>query len=276
MSGNESLNPPPNGDTGAGFLQGVDPAKPRLASEWGGNPNPAQQVTQPAQVIEQPPQPQPVARWTDDDIAKARTQEKDKLYGRIEDMDAQLKELKKERQAMEKERKTEEDRIAAEQQAKLEEQMELRDLLNKKDQEWTQRFQSIEQERERDRATFEREKAMMEVEGYRLQRIEQEAEYILPELRDLVSGNSIEEVDRSIEDMKNRTNAVLGNFAGVTSQQPPRGASPTAPPVGPMEQIPSYEQLTPEDIRSMDIETYKKYRESLLASASQQYRGQRR
>lgn len=275
MSGNESLNPPPNGDTGSGFLQGVEPAKPRQASDWGGQQNPAQQVTQPAQVIEQP-QPTPVARWTDDDIAKARTQEKDKLYGRIEDMDAQLKELKKERQAMERERKAEEDRIAAEQQAKLEEQMELRELLNKKDQEWNQRFQSIEQERERDRATFEREKALMEVESYRLQRVEQEAEYILPELRDLVRGNSIEEVDRSIEDMKNRTNAVLGNFAGVTSQQPPRGSAPTAPPVGPMEQMPSHEQLTPEDIRSMDIETYKKYRESLLASASQQYRGNRR
>jgi hypothetical protein len=39
-----------------------------------------------------------------------------------------------------------------------------------------------------------------------------------------------------------------------------------------MEQVSTYEQLSPEDIRTMDIETYKKYRESLLASASQQYR----
>jgi hypothetical protein len=261
-----------------GILQNVDPAKPRLAAEWNGQQNPAQQVSQPVQLTEEQPQPVPTGRiFTEDEVEAIRRAEKDKLYGRINDMDTQLKELKKDKQAQEKARKDAEEAELAEQRRKEEEQMELRELIQKKEQEWNQRFQSIEQERERDRAVFEREKQVMELQQYTLQRIEQESEYILPELRDLVRGNTIEEIDQSIEDMKNRTNAVLGNFAGVASQQPPpRGASPTQPSqVGPMEQQRNHEQLSSEDIRTMDIETYKKYRESLLASASQQYRNRR-
>lgn len=264
-------------NTATGFLVGTEPAQPRKAADWNGQQNPAQQVSQPVQVVDT--QPAPNGRmFSEDDIAKARQQEKDKLYPQLEDMKAQLKEIEKERRELAKARKDEEDRIAAEAKAKEEEQLELRELITRKDQEWQQKFSSIETERERDRATFQREKELLELEAYKRDRLAQDAEYIAPELRDLVRGNTIQEVDASIEDLKARTNAIFGNISAVASQQQaaPRGASPTAPSVGPMEQLPNYEQLTPEDIRSMDIDTYKKYRANLLAAASNQYRGQRR
>lgn len=267
------------GSTNTGFIVGAEPAQPRLASEWGGQQTPAQSVSQPVQVVDTPPALPSNARFTEDDIAKARQQEKDKLYDRINDMDAQLKELKRERQALDKAKKEEEDRLAAEERKKEEEQMELRELISKKDQEWSQRFSTIEAERERDRATFEMEKRLLELENYKRDRLEQEAEFIAPELRDLVRGSTEQEVDQSIEDLKRRTDAIFTNIGALASSQQqamPRGASPTAPPVGPMEQQTNYEQLTPDDIRSMDIETYKKYRGNLLAAASNQYRGQRR
>lgn len=263
-------------DTGDGFLVGTEPAAPRKATDWP-TQNAAQAVSQPAMVVTDAPQGMPTSRFfTEEDLNKARQQEKDKLYPRIEEMSAQLKALQTEREAEAAARRAEAEASAQAQKEKEEAEMSVRALLQKKEQEWNDRFQTIEQQREQDRAVFEMEKRLAETENYRLARLSQESEFILPELHDLVRGNSLPEIDASIEEMKARTNAILGNVSAVVSQQPTpvyRGASPTAPPVGPMEQVSTTQRLTPEDIRSMDIETYKKYRDTLLASASASYRG---
>jgi len=47
---------------------------------------------------------------------------------------------------------------------------------------------------------------------------------------------------------------------------------PSVPPVGPMEQQPSYEQMSPQAIAEMDMDTYKRYRPTLLQAASQSRR----
>jgi hypothetical protein len=109
-----------------------------------------------------------------------------------------------------------------------------------------------------------------QVQEYRRDRIEQESEYILPELRDLITGDSAEAIDASIEVMKARTEQIFANMAAANPPPIPfqRGAAPTAPPVGPMEQMPSYESLTPDDIRGMDMETYKRYRGQLLQATN--------
>jgi hypothetical protein len=109
------------------------------------------------------------------------------------------------------------------------------------------------------------------VQDYRRQRVEQEQEYLLPELRDFIVGSSPEEIDQSIEFIKERSQIIASNFAAAAEQrQPFRGgtAMPSVPPVGPMEQLPSYEQLTPEAIRDMDIDTYKRYRTQLLQATN--------
>jgi hypothetical protein len=110
---------------------------------------------------------------------------------------------------------------------------------------------------------------------YRRARVDQEQEFILPDLRDFVGGSTIEDIDQSIEVLKQRSEIISANFAAAAQQQqqPFRGGvMPSTPPVGPLEQLPSYEQLSPEQIEAMDMDTYKRHRTQLLQAASQQQR----
>lgn len=270
-----------NGDTGTGFIVGAEPAAPRQANEWP-TQNAAQAVSQPANVVLTNGDPNQLNGsstsrfFTEEDLNKARQQEKDKLYPRIEEMSSQLKALQAEREEQQKKAQEDAERLAREAKEKEEAELSVRALLQKKEQEWNDRFQSLEAQRAQDQAVYEMERRLAETEQYRMARLQQEGEFIIPELRDLVRGNTPDEIDASIMEMRQRTDAIMGNLSAVTSpQQAPvyRAAAPTAPPVGPMETASTTQRLTPDDIRSMDIETYKRYRDSLLAQASQQYRG---
>jgi hypothetical protein len=269
-------------DAHDGFFVGTDPKEPiRTSSTWaevqnetlGGNPLAHSQQ----EVVEQN-----VARteadsrfYTDEDLERVRREEKDKLYGRIQTMDEQLKAIQKEREAAEAARLAELEAEVEKARREEEEKMETRELLKRKEEEWAGRFSELEGRYEQDRAVFERERRFTELEQYRQERIAQESEYIIPELRDLINGNSEQEIDGFIEEMKSRTAAIMGQFeaSASTQRQAMRGAASTAPPVGPLEQMETYESITPDDIRSMDMETYKKYRASLLNAAGRQYRG---
>jgi hypothetical protein len=273
-----------SGDTGNGFIAGVQPAQPRLAADWAQG-TPAQQVTQqqPVQVVPQQTQ-QPsngvAPRWTDEDLERARQQEKDKLYGRLDEVQTQMRQFQAEREAEQAERQRLADEAAEALRSKEESEMEIRDLLARRETEWQQQLTRMEQRFDADRAVFDKERAFTEVQTYRRDRIEQESEYILPELREFVTGDTIEAVDASIEVIKARSEQIFANMQAANQQLPPfqqapRAASPTAPPVGPMEQMPTYETLTPEDIKGMDMETYKRYRTQLLQATSPQRRPQR-
>jgi hypothetical protein len=266
------------GDTGGGFIAGTvtPPARvPPIDFQQGQQP---QQVSQPPQQPPQlqqplPQQQQPQFRWTDEDLEKVRQQEKDKLYGRIDEVQQQLRQIQADRESEQAERQRLADEAEEARRLREESEMEVRDLLARRESEWQQQLSKLEQRYDADRAVFEKERAFAEVQNYRRDRIEQEAEYILPELRDLISGDTPEAVDASINVMKARSEQIFTNMAAATQQQQipfqqPRGAAPTAPPVGPMEQMPSYESLTPDDIRNMDMETYKRYRGQLLQATN--------
>jgi hypothetical protein len=261
------------GDTGGGFLVGVQPAQPRQASDWQGG-TPAQQVSQP--LPQQQPQQngdqRPAYRWTDEDLENARKQEKDKLYGRIEDMGATLKELQQAREAELAEKQRLADEAEAARKAKEESELDLRALMDRREAEMRAEVDQIRRAQETEREVFAKERSLQEAMIYRRDRIDQESEYLLPELRDFVTGDTPEAIDASIEALKQRTAAIVANFVQAEPPPPvpfqPRGAAPTSPPVGPMEQLPSYESLTPDDIRGMDMETYKRYRGQLLQAAN--------
>jgi hypothetical protein len=261
------------GDTGSGFLQGVQPAQPRMAGDWNGQQRPDQAVSQPVPSNEPP---RPAYRWTDEDIENARKQEKDKLYPRIEDMATQLRTLQEQRDAEAAERQRLAEEAAAARQTQEENEMDLRTLMEKRDNEWKSQMAEMTARYDADREVFNKERQLQEAELYRRDRIAQEQEFILPELRDFIVGSSPEEIDASIAAMKARTEAIVANFVAAEPQPVPfgrMGAAPTVPPVGPMEQLPSYESLTPEDIKGMDMDTYKRYRNQLLQATSP---GQRR
>ena len=256
---------------GQGLLVGVTPANPQTNS-WS-QARPDQEVSQqrPIQVVDQPSNGAPTpSQFTAEDIERARQQEKEKLYPRLEEMGEQLKALKAERDA----EQTERARLAQEaedlRRAKEEEEMDLRSLMERREQEMRTELETLNQRYDTDRAIFERERAIAEAQQYRIQRMEQEPD-IVPELRDLVRGDTPEEIDASIEEMKARSESIFANMRAAIEPQPFRGAAmPSVPPVGPMEQLPSYETLTPEDIRGMDIDTYKRHREQLLRATNPQ------
>ena len=259
-------------DTGSGIIVGVEPAQPRRAADWQGG-NPSQQVSQP--MPQQPPsqEQRPAYRWTDEDLEAARTQEKDKLYGRLNDVQAQMQALQEEREAERAERERLAQEAEAARLAREEQELDVRTLLEKRDQEFRQALEERDRRYEADRAIYEKERQLAEAEIYRRDRIEQEAQDILPELRDFVGGNTPEEIDASIEAIKARTAMIVQNF--VSAEQPPvpfqprMGASPTAPPVGPLEQQPSQLDVNnPDVLRDMDMDTYKRLRPQLLQAAN--------
>ena len=208
----------PSADTGDGFLVGVEPAKPRMQDAYTQTATGQPQTGQVSPESVSPDQPAPVPTtpppgfFTREDLEKARQEEKSKLYGRIETVEQQLQ-AQREREEQEAHARQEEaERLQAEARAKEEEEMETRQLLERREQEWNQRFTELQSTYEQDRAVFEKERQLVEIERYRQERLEQEAEFIMPELRDLISTSSLEAVDASIEEMKQRTEAIMGNF----------------------------------------------------------------
>jgi hypothetical protein len=252
-------------DTGSGVLVGADPAQPRKAADWEQSQRrPDQDVSQPVQVVAAAPTQRV---FTVEELEEARRQEKDKLYPRIQGLEEQLKAVLTEREAEKAEKQRLAEEAAEATRLREEQEMDVRSLLDKREKEWQAQFAAAEAAREQDRAVYEQERRLTELENYRRARIEQEAEWIIPQLRDFVHGNTIEEIDASIEAVKERSESIFQDIAQSTRQQP-RGAAPTAPPVGPMEQLPTYESLTPQDIAGMDMDTYKKYRDQLLAATN--------
>lgn len=242
-------------------------------------------------TIEPPDQPKPPAgdtgqngnrTFSTEDIERARREEKDKLYGEIGNLKEELKAIKAER---EKANKLAEEaaKREAEQQAKLEaeakrkqeEEMSVKDLLAQKEQEWRQQIDTIKAERERDQELLAKERRYNELVSYRQRRLEEEADTIMPELRDMVSlGNSEQEIEASIQALQERTQRILEQITADRQHQrtQQRTTQPTAPPVGPMEAQPEFQQLSVDDLKNMDIATYGKNRDRLLGAVSQQVR----
>ncbi len=218
--------------------------------------------------------------YTEADLAKVRAQEKEKLYPQIESLKSQLDALNKERadaEAKKAERAAaeEQENLAKRKQAEFEE-LDAKSLIAKKEQEWMEQLERERQERERAFALLEREKAFADLQSYRQQRVEQERENIIPELVDLISGNNREEVEASIESLKERSNKILesAQFAMQNARKEMTGTRVTTPPLGPMDDNSEQRQLTAEDIQSMSMNDYAKYRERILgASARGKSRG---
>src|SRR5262245_46869820 len=92
---------------------------------------------QPPPQYQQATATQPTGRhFTEEDIEKARQQEKDKLYPRIEEMGQQLRTIQEERQTELAERQRLQEEADSARKAKEEQEMDLRTLLEKRDQEW--------------------------------------------------------------------------------------------------------------------------------------------
>lgn len=208
--------------------------------------------------------------YTEEDLVKVRSQEKEKLYPQIDKLKEELDGLKKEREAEAAARAAEAEAKAKAEQEALESDMDVRTLLKTKEQEWQEQLERERQERERAFALLERERTFADLQSYRQQRVEQERDNIIPELVDLISGNNREEVEASIESLKDRSNKILesAQFAMQNARKEMTGTRVTTPPLGPMDDNSEQRSLSAEDIQSMSMNDYAKYRERILGATA--------
>jgi len=209
--------------------------------------------------------------YTDADLARVRAQEKDKLYPQIDKLKEELDALKrvqadKDAQAA-AEQAAQESKKAEEAKRKQEEEMELRELLKAKETEWNEQLERERQERERAFALLEREKTFAEVQNYRQTRIDQVRDNIIPELVDLIQGNTIEEIDASIAGLQERSSRILESAqqAMQSARRDMTGTRVTAPQAGPLDINTGNRQFTAEEIAAMPMNEYVKYRQQLLS-----------
>jgi hypothetical protein len=226
--------------------------------------------------------------FTEDEVESIRKQEKDKMYKRLEEADTRVKSMEEQMavisQERESARKEAEERAAKE--AEIIRERELQELsakelllrkedefnqrINTVEQEWQARLSEIESQRQAQEALLDKERQMQALEHYRASRLQAEQESIIPELIDLVSGNSEDEIEQSIAVLRERSSAIIESIQQATQQSQGRlrGAPVTAPPVGPMETQTEYQQLSADDIRNMSMDQYAKMRDRLLNARS--------
>ena len=215
--------------------------------------------------------------YSADDLAKAREQEKAKLYPQMEKMKEELATLKKAREeeaAKEAEREAKRAAKEAEKAAKAkqkeEEELSVKELLSKKEQEWESRLEAERLERERAFAMLEKEREFQELNNYRQGRLEQERDNIVPELIDLISGNTKDEVEQSISMLKEKSASISSSVqqAMQTAKQQMAGTRITNPAAGPLDNDSSQQSLTPDSIRDLSMAEYAKQRAKLLGTAA--------
>jgi hypothetical protein len=241
-------------------------AQEAFTSEVAGTASPAQQA-----VV--PPVTDSKAGYTEVDLQRVREQEKSKLYPQIDSLKEEINLLKKDREAQLAEAAA----IAKEKEEaarKLaESEMDVRALLEKKEQEWTAQLEEIRQEGARKDALLERERQYAELTAYRNRRLAEEQDNIMPELVDLISGNSADEIEQSITGLRERSSKILESAqqAMQSARRDMKGTSTTLPPT--MENNSGQQQFTADQIAAMSVTEYAKYRDRLFPGANNQNKG---
>jgi colicin import membrane protein len=214
--------------------------------------------------------------FTSDDIAKARAQEKEKLYPQLEKLKEELSILKQreqEREAEEQkrreERKKRDAELAKKKKEEEEAELEVRQLLTKKEQEWQEQLEAERQEREKAFALLEQERRFQQLSNYRQQRLEQERDNIIPELIDMIQGNSEDEIEQSILALKEKSAKIFDSVAqaSVQTRKDMVGARVTVPASGPLDNDSEQRSYSPNDIANMSMADYAKNRAKLLGNA---------
>lgn len=228
--------------------------------------------------------------FSEDEVHKIRQQEKEKMYKRLEDADHRVKAMEEQLNVIstEREKAIKEAEERAKKEAEILRQREVEELsakelllrretefnqrINQVEEEWSNKFQELEQQRQAQDALLEKERYLQQLDSYRQRRLQAEQESIIPELRDLISGNTEEEIENSISVLKERSNAIIESIQRTSQPPRPKGAPVTAPPTGPLENQQEYQTLTADDIRNMPMDQYVKMRDRLLNARTQRGR----
>ena len=211
--------------------------------------------------------------YTEEDLKRVREQEKSKLYPQIDSLKEELNVLKKEREERIAAAEAAKAEAEAEAKRKAEAEMDTRSLLEQKEKEWEKKLEAERLERERAFLLLERERQYAELTGYRTRRLEEERENIIPELVDLISGNTPDEIEQSIASLRDRSSKILESAqqAIQVNRREMTGTKPTLPPT--MENNSDQQQFTAEQLAAMSVTEYAKVRNKLLPGATKVDRG---
>lgn len=268
----------------------VFPGGKRLPVISGGDPtaDPAT-ITLPPEFVEEangaggatPPAPAPDAnqRFSAEDLERARQQEKEKLYPKIDRMSEQLEIFAREREEQQRLQAEAAARADEERKRLEEEELGLKDLLLRKEDEWEQKFNSVQSEweqkldaiqaeRDAHAALLDIERKFQELTSYKNRRIQEEQDNLMPELIDMITGDTEEAIEASISLVAAKTSAIVEQVQQATASRPALRPVPStgSAPSGPAENLQEQRTYTMADLKNMDMATYAAQRERLMAA----------
>jgi hypothetical protein len=206
-------------------------------------------------------------------IEKGRKEAHDRLYGQLDtekaaakaanDELAVLRKAEETRQADDKRRS---DEAAAAVKSGLEKDMDAKTLLETRTREWEAqrasdkaevdaRLAQLQRESQEKDLLLTHERAVSELRDYIRGRVTAEGDNIMPDLADLIDGDSKEAVEVSIANMKAKSASILEGVRSVQTAQRAAtpGASVTAGNIGFEDASGSTETLTAEQIRDLPL-----------------------
>jgi DNA repair exonuclease SbcCD ATPase subunit len=208
-------------------------------------------------------------------LAKARKDEKDKLYPTLDGYKDQLSEVQKSLNEIQKEREEAANALAKAQKeaadaakAKQEAEMDAKSLIETKLKEtndsWESRFTQLYNERESERAQAAKEREYNELIDYRNGRLAELTAEIAPQFHGFITGNTREEIDNAIAQATSATQSIFNEVqqAQAIAPQTPRGVSATGySAFGPLEGVLGQQTLTADDINKMTMREYEEFRQ---------------
>ena len=212
--------------------------------------------------------------YTEEDLQRVRSQEKDKLYPQIEELKGKVNLLEKEREETVAQKAAREAELAAakeaEQRAKEANELDAKSYADKRTQELQEQLERERQERERAFALLEKERSFADLQAYRQQALAAEADNIMPQLVKYVHGNTREEIDAAIADVKAETASILQDAGAAiqNARQSMQGTRITTPPAGPLETNSEQRMPTADELAAMPMNEYAKYRERALSESA--------
>jgi hypothetical protein len=209
--------------------------------------------------------------YTEEDLARVRSQEKSKLYPEIDSLKEELNSLRKEKEEEAARRSADAEAEAARIREEALAELDSKSYADARLSELQEQLERERVERERAFALLEREKTFADLQAYRQEILEQERQNIIPELVDLIAGNTREEIQSSVEGLKERSARILesAQSAMQNARKEMTGTRATLPPAGPLETNSEQRNLTAEEIQSMSMNDYAKYRSRLLSPSAQ-------
>lgn len=215
--------------------------------------------------------------FTEADLARVRKEEKDKLYPELTSLRDQFAQTQKTLQELQEQRAqelAEVQRKQAEkdelQRLKKEEEMSAKALLEQKLREtnetWEQRFNQLQEEREKERTIAAKERAYNELVEYRNARLAENSADIAPQFHSFITGETKEQIDNAIAQAKIQTQSIWDEVQQAQklqlSQQ--RGVAPTGyTALGPIDGSIGQKSYSLEQLNNAPMSDWETIREEL-------------